>query len=151
MCSRKSLWRAPIVLVGHSFGGLVIKSLVVEVDKRRTGRVRSALDREALESCKKFLGNLKGMVFYGVPHAGGHEHYTEFFDAQCRKVSSVSKKDMEQSGLRKNLKAMDRQMETLSTDFLSALPPDIQIFACVGGKVSCFQGNLVRIFNSSFV
>jgi hypothetical protein len=34
MCRNyKSYWEAPIVLVGYIFGGLVLKSLVVEVDK----------------------------------------------------------------------------------------------------------------------
>jgi len=32
--SYENLWCAPIVLVGHSFGGLIIKSLVVEIQKR---------------------------------------------------------------------------------------------------------------------
>jgi triacylglycerol esterase/lipase EstA (alpha/beta hydrolase family) len=34
-----------IVLVGHSFGGLVIKSLMVEVDKAIKERARSDIER----------------------------------------------------------------------------------------------------------
>jgi hypothetical protein len=32
MCRHVTLWQCPIVLVGHSFGG-IIKSLVVEINK----------------------------------------------------------------------------------------------------------------------
>lgn len=94
------------------------------------------MDREAFESCKNFLDKLKGMVFYGVPHAGGIKKFTKFFDEQCRKFSSVSIKDKAKSGILKNLKAYNRQMGILSTDFVNALPNDIEILACIGRKVS---------------
>lgn len=55
---------APNVLVGHSFGGLVIKSLVVEVHKASMHGVSSnLLERESDVLAKAFLAGLKGIVF----------------------------------------------------------------------------------------
>jgi hypothetical protein len=60
----------PFALVGHSFGGLVIKALVNEA-RRSSGRAeRNFLDRTAISKAKEFLKNLKLVVFYAVPHSG---------------------------------------------------------------------------------
>ncbi|KAH8932897.1 hypothetical protein BDL97_18G003700 [Sphagnum fallax] len=62
----------PFALVGHSFGGLVIKALVNAMKTRATSQAASsnALNRLAVERANKFLENLKGIVFYSVPHTG---------------------------------------------------------------------------------
>jgi hypothetical protein len=59
-------------LVGHSFGGLVIKALVNAMKTRSTSEAaeRNALNSEAIDRANEFLQNLKGIVFYSVPHTG---------------------------------------------------------------------------------
>jgi hypothetical protein len=59
----------PFALVGHSFGGLVIKALVNEATKSSDRTQRNALDGISISKAKKFLENLKLVVFYAVPHS----------------------------------------------------------------------------------
>jgi len=59
------------VLVGHSFGGLVIKSMLKEACKRaQLTNPKNKIDQQDTTSAKRFLENLKGVVFYAVPHSG---------------------------------------------------------------------------------
>jgi triacylglycerol esterase/lipase EstA (alpha/beta hydrolase family) len=62
----------PFALVGHSFGGLVIKALVNAMKTRSTSEAgeSNALNSDAIDRANKFLQNLKGIVFYSVPHSG---------------------------------------------------------------------------------
>ncbi len=60
-----------VAVVAYSFRGLVLKSLVVEMHKHVYRRQKNNLDVKPQECCEKFLKNLKGVVFYSVPHAGG--------------------------------------------------------------------------------
>jgi hypothetical protein len=69
--SYQSLWDGPVAFVAYSFGGLVLKSLVVEAHKHVYQRSKNGLDDETHKCCKTFLNNVKGVVFYGVPHSGG--------------------------------------------------------------------------------
>lgn len=60
----------PIILVGHSFGGLVIKDLCWFAHSRSsTGKVEET----------NFIKNLKGMYFYSTPHHGIHSKLAERF------------------------------------------------------------------------
>jgi hypothetical protein len=70
-CSYQSFWDGPVALVAYNFGGLVLKSLVVEVHKHVHQKPRNGLDDEVHKCCKTFLNNVKGVVFYGAPHASG--------------------------------------------------------------------------------
>ncbi|KAG0603600.1 hypothetical protein M758_10G106400 [Ceratodon purpureus] len=71
-----SLGKKPFVLVGHSYGGIVIKSLVVICnDLARTKRDPSRLspgEIRAIDAASAFMNNLKGYVFYGVPQRGSN-------------------------------------------------------------------------------
>jgi hypothetical protein len=60
----------PFTLVGHSFGGLVIKALVNAMKTRSTSEAaeRNALNSDAIDRANEFLQNLKGIFFYSVPH-----------------------------------------------------------------------------------
>jgi hypothetical protein len=71
MCSYDKLWEASIILVGYSFGGIMLKSLVVEVSKCMYQRGMNSLDVKVQGICKTFLDNVDGMAFYSVPHDGG--------------------------------------------------------------------------------
>jgi triacylglycerol esterase/lipase EstA (alpha/beta hydrolase family) len=56
------------VLIGHSFGGLVLKSLVVKLKAMESGT--DAWSKPAVKCGKAFLSNVRGVAFYAVPHAG---------------------------------------------------------------------------------
>jgi hypothetical protein len=55
--------------VGHKFGGILIKSLIIEVNKVAHRRIcQDVTDKEAKDSCEAFQRNLSGIIFYSVPH-----------------------------------------------------------------------------------
>ncbi len=62
-----------IVLVGHGLGGLLLKSFTMEVDK--VSKVDKANGELQKARCKAFQQNIKGIVFYSVPHST--------FEEQC--------------------------------------------------------------------
>ncbi len=105
-----------MALVAYSFGGLVLKSLVVEVHKHVRQRPRNDLDDEVHKCCKTFLNNVKGVIFYGVPHAGGTQYLSNYFIWQHQQINTFSKYATQSSFLT-NLKSFNPQMEHLSMDF----------------------------------
>ncbi|CAM6055750.1 unnamed protein product [Sphagnum tenellum] len=113
-----------IVLVGHSFGGLVIKSLVLEASSRakKIDNARDKLEKKNSSNCKNFLENIKGIVFYGVPHSGTSiAQYLKDFDRAFPKVQP--------GDLIRNLQPFQNDMEQLSVDFEEAVNRDIIIYA----------------------
>jgi hypothetical protein len=109
------LGEAPIALVGYSFGALVVKSLVVKVGKRaKHARVVNALERAVKESCEKFLGNLKGTIFYSVLHVGGRKDFKEYFIWECKKFNASKKKQITNSGLLRSMDCFNQQMAYLT-------------------------------------
>jgi len=55
--------------VGHKYGGILIKSLIIEVNKVAHRKKFADLgERRAKDSCEAFQHNLSGIMFYGVPH-----------------------------------------------------------------------------------
>ncbi|KAH8947946.1 hypothetical protein BDL97_11G071500 [Sphagnum fallax] len=104
--------RCGFIMIGHCFGGLVIKSLMEEAYKRAHSTPRNGLDRSVATSANNFLKNLKGVAFYAVPHTGSEleSYYTQF--------SSTSSADgVKWAGFMKNLKPHDSRMEDLSNSF----------------------------------
>ncbi len=58
-----------IILVGHKFGGILIKSLLNEVNKvAHRKKFADVAEKEAKDSCEAFQHNLSGIMFYSVPH-----------------------------------------------------------------------------------
>ncbi|CAM6033424.1 unnamed protein product, partial [Sphagnum compactum] len=125
--SYQSLWDGPVTLVAYSFGGLVLKSLVVEAHKRVYQRSKNGLDDEVHKCCKTFLNNVKGVVFYGVPHFGGTKYLSKYFAWQCQQINI--NKYATQLGFSKNLKPFNIQMEYLSKDFKNVIHEDLNIYA----------------------
>ncbi len=80
-----------MALVAYSFGGLVLKSLVVEAHKQLFQRLRSDLDYEVHKCCKAFLNNVKGVIFFSVPHASGTRSLSNYFTWQCQQINTLSK------------------------------------------------------------
>jgi hypothetical protein len=56
----------PIIMVGYCLGGLVIKQLCLYMNARKD-LTRCEKEKTSL---KNFLGNLKGVFYYGTPHNG---------------------------------------------------------------------------------
>jgi triacylglycerol esterase/lipase EstA (alpha/beta hydrolase family) len=55
----------PVVFVGHSLGGLVMKQLISVVDE-----YSRSPDEEKKTAFTRFFSNMRAMVFYGTPHSG---------------------------------------------------------------------------------
>jgi hypothetical protein len=101
---------------------------VVEARKHLHQRPRNNLDDEVHKCCKTFLNNVKGVVFYGVPHAGGTQYLSNYFTWQHRQINTLSK-CATQSSLFKILKYFNPQMEQLSIDFKNAAHEGLNIYA----------------------
>jgi hypothetical protein len=128
-CRYETLWDGPVAMVTYSFGGLVLKSLVVEMYKHVYQKQMNNLDVKTQNFCEKILKNLKGVVFYSVPHAGGTQDLSNYFKWQCQQIA----KDKTRSSLLKNMKSFDQLMEQLSTDFNKLICENINIYAFVEG------------------
>jgi hypothetical protein len=128
-CRYESLWDGPVAMVAYSFGGLVLKSLVVEMHRHVYQKQMNNRDVTVQNCCEKFLKNLKGVVFYSVPHAGGTQDASKYFECQCQQIT----KDPTHLGLLRNMESFDLQMEQLSIDFNKSICEDINIYAFVEG------------------
>jgi hypothetical protein len=145
VCSQCKLWGSPIILIGHSFGGLVIKSLVVEVGKRISATPQNDYDIETNMNCTRFLENLSGIVFYSVPHSGTPPEFRDYFMGRYRKIKSNAKdgaksgfwptlinsktKDVAKSGFWANVHVFNRQMSELAVAFEEIIKKDLIIYA----------------------
>ncbi|CAK9221165.1 unnamed protein product [Sphagnum troendelagicum] len=125
----ETLWDGPVAMVAYSFGGLVLKSLVVEMHKHVSQQQTNNLDVKVQKGCEKFLKNLNGVVFYSVPHAGGTQDLSNYFRWLHQQIT----KDPTQLGLLGNMDSFDRKMEQLSIDFINSTRKDINIYAFVEG------------------
>jgi len=116
--SYENLWCAPIVLVGHSFGGLIIKSLVVEIQRCMIQKTSTNMDLAMIARSKDFYDNLTGVIFYGVPHEGGTKTFSMYFAQICQEMGFLNKThSIPQQNLLKNVQVLDPKMEQLSVDF----------------------------------
>jgi hypothetical protein len=62
------------------------------------------------------LNNVKGVVFYGVPHAGGTQYLSNYFIWQHQQIKTLNKYAT-QFGFKKKLEFFNSQMEHFSMDF----------------------------------
>ncbi len=135
MCaSYKTLWQVPSVLVGYSLGGFVLKSLVVEVDKCMRSIMENALDVALKGSCERFLGNLKGIVFYSVPQGEVAKDLSKYFMWQHQNINTINKNFKAKLGFLKKLKSFNQQIEQLSRDFGKVVGPDVNVYAFGEGQ-----------------
>jgi hypothetical protein len=128
-CRYETFWDGPVAMVAYSFGGLVLKSLVVEMQKHVHQKKMTNLDVKTQNCCKKFLKNLKGVVFYSVPHAGTTKDLSKYFNWQCQQIA----KDETRSSILKNMESFNRKLEQLSIDFHESICEDIDIYAFAEG------------------
>jgi triacylglycerol esterase/lipase EstA (alpha/beta hydrolase family) len=132
--SYENLWCAPIVLVGHSFGGLIIKSLVVEIKRCMNKKTSNDMDLAMNARSKDFYDNLIGVIFYGVPHEGGTKTFSTYFAQICQEMGFLNKThSITQQSLLKNVQFLDKKMEQLSMEF-DQTKENLNIYAFVEGQ-----------------
>ncbi len=118
----------------------MIKSLVEEARKRALENVRNALDRKAKACAEMFLKNLKGIVFYAVPHSGSKNLISYF--GRCNEIT-IPRRVVKLAGFMQNVQPLQLQMEILARTFDAIVEEfSINIYAFVEGKpmkdvVSC--------------
>jgi hypothetical protein len=117
-----------VALVAYSFGGFVLKSLVVEARKHVHQRLINDLDDEVHKCCKTFLNNVKGVIFYNVPHTGGTQSLSNYFIWKHQQIKTLNEYATK-SSFQKKLESFNPQMEHLSTDFKNAVREDLNIYA----------------------
>jgi hypothetical protein len=87
----ESLWDGPVALVAYSFGGLVLKSLMVVAHKLVHRRPRNDFDAKVHKCCNTFLNNVKGIIFYGVPHTSGTQRLSNYFNWLHQQINPLNK------------------------------------------------------------
>ncbi len=97
------------MLVGHSFGGILIKSLTVEASKCASS---------SCKMCKTFLKHIKGMIFYAVPHSGRLiAQYVKNFDKAFPHRLAVGTKLKECEKETEQVSDFEKNMEQVSNKF----------------------------------
>ncbi len=120
-CSTKwELNRAQtIVLVGHGLGGLVIKSLI------ESFHFHEPAQKEQKARWEAFQQNIKGIVFYSVPHTTSQEEFVHYCESYTKMIENLDK----------DFKYFKGDMVFLNTEFESTIyQKDINLFAFVEGQ-----------------
>jgi hypothetical protein len=121
-------------LVGHSFGGLIIKSVVVEIKRCMNKKTSNDMDLAMNARSKDFYDNLTGVIFYGAPHEGGTKTFSMYFAQICQEMGFLNKThSITQQSLLKNVQFLDKKMEQLSMEFDQA-KENLNIYAFVEGQ-----------------
>ncbi|KAH8932797.1 hypothetical protein BDL97_19G094100 [Sphagnum fallax] len=137
-------WEHPIILIGHSFGGLVLKSLVVKLERGSTIRSSSTpFSEAAAQRAKSFLKNLRGVAFYAFPHAGSTNFHTF-----VNKLSRCTNRHL--LGIMGNIEPYRRDMNQLSVDFDDIVNGNkISIYAFSEGKPMDQEEGVLVEFSSA--
>jgi len=113
------------VLVGHGVGGLMLKSFTMEVDK--VSKVDKANGELQKARCKAFHQNIKGIVFYSVPHTTSQEECVYYWKSYPNKHKSQLFLDFP--------KQCSQNMVSLNVEFEKSIEQQhINLFACVEGQ-----------------
>jgi hypothetical protein len=116
-----------VALVAYSFGGFLLKSLVVEARKHLLRRRRNVLDDEVHKCCEIFLNNVEGVIFYGVPH-GVAQSLSKYLTWQDQQINTLNK-CLTQSNFFRSFEYYISHMEHLWHDFENATDEDLTIYA----------------------
>jgi len=108
------------VLVGHSFGGIVIESLVIEIHKISQQQHFDNLEKTSVEKANVFLKNMAGVAFYAIPHVGSWQ-LIEYICKQ-REINLHSKQLVKvKTIILKNIDSSISKAADLSNDFFNTL------------------------------
>jgi len=118
--------------VGHNFGGILIKSLIIEVNKVAHRKKFADLGaRRAKDSCEAFQHNLNGIVFYSVPHFMTTKGIQIIFDNYEEIHSPCSAKPNRSKANRSTphhtssaWQALSHQIEAINEDFEDSIAHD---------------------------
>jgi hypothetical protein len=113
----------PFVLVGHSFGGIVIKSLVFEIHKISRQQHCNNLEKSYVKKANVFLKNMLGVAFYAEPHIGS-QPLIEYICKQC-KINLDSK---QLSKVLENIDPSISRATNLSNDFIKTVASCTNIY-----------------------
>lgn len=122
-----------IILVGHSFGGVIIKALVTEVQSLILKEVLNEIDRENVMKCKKFLEILALVIFYSVPHAPTHTEFENFI-LGCSNTRVFQRNSLLKSLADRRDDLFIPKMIELSRNFERAISHQTKVLAFLEGK-----------------
>jgi hypothetical protein len=125
------------VLIGHGFGGLVLKSLVVKLKRASAIKNRTnSWSEPTVQHAEVFLRNVRGVAFYAVPDAGSTK-----FAKYVKKLLRCNNRH--HPGIMDNIPPSQRDMEQLSVDFDDIVNENkINIYAFCEGRP---MGKVVRM------
>ncbi|CAM6009784.1 unnamed protein product [Sphagnum balticum] len=128
-----------IVLVGHGLGGLALKSFTMEVDK--VSKVDKANGELQKATCKAFQQNIKGIVFYSVPHTTSEEECANYLKSHSDMTSPLYVLPFHSPEL------FSRDTVSLNVGFEKSIEEQhINLFAFVEGrKVSMSQSSTYKL------
>jgi hypothetical protein len=123
------LGKRPLFIVGHSLGGLIGKALVNE-----------AFTTAHTKDAAGFRSNLRGMIFYGVPHMGA-----DLAEVAERVLTLTLGLVGKPSPLLKDLERFGDATRRLSTEFNGSLKEmkGVCLYAFVEGKATKIAGKSV--------
>ncbi len=107
----------PFVLVGHSFGGIVIESLVMEIHERSQQQHFDTLRKTKVQMANVFLKNMAGLAFYAIPHFGS-DRLIQYICKQCE----ISLDSKQMAKVLENIDSSKSKTLNLSNDFFNTLP-----------------------------
>jgi len=108
----------PFVLVGHSFGGIVIESLVIEIHRISQQQHRDSLGKRDVENANVFLKNMARVAFYAIPHVGSRQ-LIKYICRECE--ISLHSKQLAKAIILENIDSSISKVVDLSNDFLKTL------------------------------
>ncbi len=111
------------MLVGHSFGGIVIESLVFEIHKISQQQPCNNLEKSYAKKANVFLKNMLGVTFHALPHIGSRP-LIEYIWKQCE--MSLDSKQL--AKVLENIDPSISKVANLSNDFIKTLPSCTNIY-----------------------
>ncbi len=117
----------PFVLVGHSFGGIVIESLVVEIHRISRQQHHDNLGRRDVEMANAFLKNMAVVAFYAVPHVGSQQ-LIEYICRQCEWNLRSKKLAKVKAVILENISSSISKAANFSNDFFNTIASCANIY-----------------------
>ncbi len=111
------------MLIGHSFGGTIIKSLIIEIHKISQQQHYNNLEKSYVEKANAFLKNMLGVAFYVVPHIGS-QPLIEYICRQCE----ISLDSKQLAKVLENIDPSISKAANLSNDFIKTIASCTNIY-----------------------